>query len=109
MTTSLIVHFCLLVIVACCVIVQLADKLGRLRKWIAEHDERALLSRQRQAARDREDRETDRRADHMAQIHGVMTGDVIHPTTPYCDYLDTPRDAMPYVRPHKRTMQKGEL
>lgn len=110
--TKLIVLFCMSVLAGYGVVVLLFDayeKLGRLRQWLRTHDERALLNRQRQAARDREDRKTERRADRMAQIHGVMTGDVIHSTTPYCDYLDTPRNAVPYIRPRKRTMQAGEL
>lgn len=111
MSVKLIVFGCMSVLSGYCLVSWLVDLYRLFRpfsEWIAEHDDRALLNRQRQAARDREMRKVEATADRNAQMHAVFA-DVIHSTTPFCDYLDTPRNAVPYIRPRKRTMQAGEL
>jgi hypothetical protein len=103
MSVRLIVNICVLVLAAygwCCILLGMRDPFRWAKKTIAERDERALLNRQRKAARDREMRKVESTADRAAQMHEIFA-DVIHPTTPYCDYLDTPRDAMPRVRRSK--------
>jgi hypothetical protein len=103
MTSNLVVNVCVFVLACYGMASLLIGMLGesgttrRLGRWIRSHDERALLNRQRKAARDREMRKVESTADRAAQMHEIFA-DVIHPTTPYCDYLDTPRDAMPRVR-----------
>jgi hypothetical protein len=104
MNVHMLVILCVAVLVGWCIggtIGLCAYKhFGGLRRWVAERDDRALLNRQRKAARDREMRKVESTADRAAQMHEIFA-DVIHPTTPYCDYLDTPRDAMPRVRRSK--------
>jgi hypothetical protein len=100
MSTKLIVWFCVCALSGYAFGGLLRGAYKPIRKtlrWIAEHDDRALLNRRRKAARDREMRKVESTADRAAQMHEIFA-DVIHPTTPYCDYLDTPRNAVPRMR-----------